>query len=133
MHYYVLLRLTTNNIKYCNKCCTLHCFIARLLFLTRLLSTKHPKTLVSIADRFFLLTGQCHSGVCFNGGMCMGGYSQMCSCQGGFQGPRCQYGKSMVSLIIVHLLCVLFAHWVYPFLNKNCSVSFCVISPVTYS
>ena len=31
--------------------------------------------------------------MCFNGGQCRGGYSQMCACRNGFQGPRCQYGK----------------------------------------
>ncbi|GCB67967.1 hypothetical protein scyTo_0005233 [Scyliorhinus torazame] len=30
-------------------------------------------------------------GVCFNGGKCIEGMSQLCHCPEGFQGPRCQY------------------------------------------
>ncbi|CAM2104566.1 unnamed protein product [Caretta caretta] len=33
----------------------------------------------------------CNYGVCFNGGNCMEGSSQLCRCPSGFQGPRCQY------------------------------------------
>ncbi|XP_025941423.1 multiple epidermal growth factor-like domains protein 6 [Apteryx rowi] len=34
----------------------------------------------------------CNYGVCFNGGNCIEGSSQLCHCPSGFQGPRCQYG-----------------------------------------
>ncbi|KAJ8372048.1 hypothetical protein AAFF_G00295110 [Aldrovandia affinis] len=34
----------------------------------------------------------CSSGVCFNGGQCQEGSSQLCDCPAGFNGPRCQYG-----------------------------------------
>ena len=46
-----------------------------------------------LCDIWVVVSGQCHSGVCFNGGTCMGGYSQMCSCSNGYTGPRCQYGE----------------------------------------
>ena len=34
-------------------------------------------------------------GTCYNGGQCQGGgYPSQCACPPGFQGPRCQYGKT---------------------------------------
>uniref|UniRef100_A0A8C8AYB1 EGF-like domain-containing protein n=1 Tax=Otus sunia TaxID=257818 RepID=A0A8C8AYB1_9STRI len=38
-----------------------------------------------------LLAAVCSYGVCFNGGSCVEGSSQLCHCSSGFQGPRCQY------------------------------------------
>ncbi|XP_061306389.1 multiple epidermal growth factor-like domains protein 6 [Pezoporus flaviventris] len=35
----------------------------------------------------------CGYGVCFNGGNCAEGSSQLCHCSSGFQGPRCQYAN----------------------------------------
>lgn len=32
----------------------------------------------------------------------------MCSCQSGFQGPRCQYGRS---LVFVHTILLLLSNW----------------------
>lgn len=35
----------------------------------------------------------CSYGVCFNGGHCREGSSQLCDCPAGFSGPSCQYGE----------------------------------------
>uniref|UniRef100_A0A8B9VAV0 Multiple EGF like domains 6 n=1 Tax=Anas zonorhyncha TaxID=75864 RepID=A0A8B9VAV0_9AVES len=37
------------------------------------------------------LAAACSAGVCFNGGNCIEGSSQLCLCPAGFQGPRCQF------------------------------------------
>lgn len=36
----------------------------------------------------------CSYGVCFNGGHCREGSTQLCDCPAGFNGPSCQYGES---------------------------------------
>ncbi|OPJ86013.1 hypothetical protein AV530_011221 [Patagioenas fasciata monilis] len=41
----------------------------------------------------------CGYGVCFNGGSCAEGSSQLCHCSSGFQGPRCQYGKQSSQIL----------------------------------
>jgi len=43
---------------------------------------------------FVYHSGACNSASCLNGGHCMGEFSQICACPAGFQGTRCQYGKS---------------------------------------
>lgn len=35
----------------------------------------------------------CSYGVCFNGGQCREGSTQLCDCPAGFNGPSCQYGE----------------------------------------
>ncbi|KAM7402323.1 hypothetical protein PAMP_017570 [Pampus punctatissimus] len=37
----------------------------------------------------------CSYGVCFNGGQCQEGSTQLCDCPAGFNGPSCQYGKCL--------------------------------------
>ncbi|GAA6071821.1 multiple epidermal growth factor-like domains protein 6 isoform X1, partial [Tachysurus ichikawai] len=39
----------------------------------------------------------CSYGVCFNGGRCREGSSQLCDCPAGFHGPSCQYECSRPS------------------------------------
>lgn len=42
---------------------------------------------------FFNVSAVCSYGVCFNGGHCREGPSQLCDCPAGFSGPSCQYGE----------------------------------------
>lgn len=42
---------------------------------------------------FFYVSAVCSYGVCFNGGHCREGSTQLCDCPAGFSGPSCQYGE----------------------------------------
>lgn len=37
--------------------------------------------------------------MCHNGGQCRGGYYPSCACPSGYQGPQCQYGESLCTLL----------------------------------
>ena len=98
----------------CRWCCL--CSLLLICSLATILSQSHTQSSAAlivvyscqVAGAFevthlsVLFTGACHPGTCFNGGQCMGnmgGFSQQCSCPPGFQGPRCQYGKSVITSV----------------------------------
>lgn len=47
----------------------------------------------ALSSRLSTHAAVCSYGVCFNGGRCREGSSQLCDCPTGFDGPSCQYGE----------------------------------------
>ncbi|XP_041062928.1 multiple epidermal growth factor-like domains protein 6 [Carcharodon carcharias] len=62
----------------------------------------------------------CSYGVCFNGGKCIEGMSQLCHCPQGFQGPRCQYGEleQLSDSLGGPSLTFVFSNFAYPTVEK---------------
>lgn len=60
----------------------------------KMLTSRQPG--VSASHTVFFLSfsaAVCSYGVCFNGGHCREGSTQLCECLAGFNGPSCQYGE----------------------------------------
>ena len=59
----------------------------------------HYDIIVVICHGSLRVSGRCTNAMCHNGGQCRGGYYPSCACPSGYQGPQCQYGESLCTLL----------------------------------